>query len=121
MIPKILSPKQHGIADWGFVAGLFVIPEVMNVNPKAKRFYKALGANVIAINGATNHGVSIKPLISIKTHQKLDYANLALLYSMFAAKRIREDRKALAFHIGLTALATVNVLLTDYDKTYYAS
>ena len=116
MIPKILSPKQHGIADWGFVAGLFVIPEVMHVNPKAKRFYKALGTNVIAINGATDHGVGIKPLIPVKTHQKLDYANLGILYGMFAAKRIRKDRNALAFHIGLTALATVNVLQTDYDK-----
>ena len=77
MIPKVLSSKQHGIADWGFVAGLFVIPEVMNVNPKAKRFYNGLGYNVVAVNGSTDHGAGFKPVISMKTHQKLDYANLA--------------------------------------------
>lgn len=120
MLPKVLSPKQHGITDWGFVAGLFVIPEVMNVNPKAKRFYNGLGYNVVAVNGSTDHGAGFKPVISMKTHQKLDYTNLALLYGMFAAKRIQKDRKALAFYIVLSALATVNVLLTDYDKTYYA-
>ena len=88
----------------------------MNVNPKAKRFYNGLGYNVVAINGSTDHGAGFKPVISMKTHQKLDYANLALLYGMFTAKRIRKDKNALAFHIGLTAFATVNVLLTDYDK-----
>ncbi|MCW4469816.1 hypothetical protein OGH69_12620 [Flavobacterium sp. MFBS3-15] len=111
----MLSPTQHGTADWGFVAGLLLVPKVMGVNTKAQKFYNALACNVVAINGATDHDAGFAPLISVKTHQKLDYANIALLYAMFAAKMIRKDKKAVLFHTGLTALATVNVLLTDYD------
>jgi hypothetical protein len=115
MIPKMLSPKQHGIADWGFVAGLFLIPKLLKVNSKALKFYNALGSNVLAVNGVTDHGVGIKPLISVKTHEKLDVINVALLYLLFGTKMIRHDKKALGFHLGLTALATANILLTDYD------
>jgi len=115
MVKKMLSPKQHGIADWGFVAGLFLIPKLIKVNSKAHKFYNVLGSNILAVNGFTDHGVSLKPLISVKTHETLDVINVALLYGLFGTKMIRKDKKALGFHLGLTALATANVLLTDYD------
>jgi hypothetical protein len=115
MVKKMLSPKLHGIADWGFVAGLFLIPKLLKVNSKARKFYNVLGSNILAVNGFTDHGVSIKPLISVKTHETLDVIDVALLYGLFGAKMIRKDKKALGFHLGLTALATANVLLTDYD------
>jgi hypothetical protein len=112
---KPISAKQHGLIDWGFATALLVLPRLLNVNAKAQKFYTTMGCNVIAINGTTDHGSPIKPLISFKAHEKLDYANMALLYGMFAAKMIHNDNRALGFHIGLTALATANVLLTDYD------
>lgn len=115
MIPKILSPKQHGIADWSLIAGLFLLPKLLKVNSKAQKFYNVFGSNITAVNGLTDHGVGIKPLISVKAHEKFDLVNLALLYGMLGTKMIRQDKKALGFHLGLTALATANVLLTDYD------
>jgi len=114
MIPKLISPKQHGYADYGFAAALLFTPAVLGMNTKAQKIYAALGCNVIAINSVTDHGSAIKPLLSIETHQKIDMANIALLYGLFTVDPIQKDKKALAFHIGLTALATLNVLMTDY-------
>lgn len=50
MVKKMLSPKQHGIADWGFVAGLFLIPKLLKVNSKARKFYNVLGINILVVN-----------------------------------------------------------------------
>ncbi|MXN93331.1 hypothetical protein GR160_19065 [Flavobacterium sp. Sd200] len=115
MIPKIISPSQHGLADWGFVAWLLIVPRLLNVNKKAQKMYNAFAADVVAINSITNHGVGVSPIVSVKTHRKVDYANLALLGGLTAAKSIRKDSVALKFHIGLIGLAVVTILLTDYD------
>jgi hypothetical protein len=47
MIPKIISRKQHGIADWAFVAGLLTIPRLLGVNRKAQKIYIAFAADVV--------------------------------------------------------------------------
>jgi hypothetical protein len=115
MIPKIISPKQHGIADWAFVAGLLAIPELLGVNKKAQKIYTAFAADVVAINSITDHGVGIAPIVSVKMHQKVDYANLALLAGLTCNKDIRKDPMAVTFHLSLIGLAAVNILLTDYN------
>jgi hypothetical protein len=97
MAAKSLSPRQHGIADWGFVAGLLAIPKLIGVNADARRFYNGLACNVVAINGVTDHGVGVVPLIPVKVHEKLDYANLALLYGMFAANAYAGTEKRSGF------------------------
>ncbi|WP_294820948.1 hypothetical protein [uncultured Flavobacterium sp.] len=112
---KPITPKQHGIIDYGFAAGLLLLPRLLGANAKAVKLYDALACNVIAINGSTDHRVGFAPLISVKAHQKIDYANLALLYGLFASKTVNRDNKALGFHSALTGLATLHVLLTDYD------
>ncbi|RZJ66295.1 MAG: hypothetical protein EOO50_10205 [Flavobacterium sp.] len=116
MASKPISARQHGFCDWGFAAALFFLPRLMGVNHKAKTFYDIMGGNVVAINGTTDHGVGFRRLISVKTHEKLDIVNLSILYGMFAARMIRKDKSALAFHFGLTALATLHVLNTDYNS-----
>jgi hypothetical protein len=113
---KLVTPKQHGIIDYGFAAGLLLLPRLLKANAKAVRLYDILACNVIAINGITDHRVAIVPIISVKTHQKIDFANLTLLYGLFAADRINKDKGVLGFHAALTGLATLHVLMTDYDK-----
>ncbi|MFP5438981.1 MAG: hypothetical protein ACLGH8_14455 [Bacteroidia bacterium] len=112
---KPITPKQHGIIDYGFAAGLLFLPRLLKANPKAVKIYDALACNVIAINGSTDNRVGFASLIPVKTHQKIDFANLTLLYGLFTSKAINKDRKALGFHSALTGLATLHVLLTDYD------
>lgn len=114
MIPKLLSPKQHGYADYGFAAAMLAVPSFLGMNAAARQVYAALGCNVLAINGATDHGAAIYPLISVEAHRKIDLANIGLLYGLFTVAPIQKDKKALRFHIALTALATINVLMTLY-------
>jgi hypothetical protein len=113
---KLISPKQHGYIDYGFIAAFATLPSALDLNTGAKKIYSGFAANLTLVNATTDHGAAIKPLISVKTHQKLDILNLGLLYGLSLTKPIRKDKRVLKFHLAATALATLNVVLTDYDK-----
>jgi len=110
---KPISPKMHGIIDYAFTSAQIIVPSVLGVNKKADRLFKLLGSNLMIYNSLTNHGTSVKPVIPFKTHMYIDNYNLLGLFLLTAYKPIRKDRKALGFHLGFLALATLNVLLTD--------
>lgn len=110
---KPVSPKMHGIIDYAFTSAQIILPSLLGVNKSADRLFKLLGSNLMVYNALTNHGASVKPVVPFKTHMHIDKYNLAGLLLLTACKPIRKDKKALGFHLGFLALATLNVLLTD--------
>lgn len=115
MNTKPISPKIHGLNDYGFAAALLFAPSIFGFNKKAKKLYALLGTNLFLYNAITDHPVSVKRLISYDTHHKIDPINVAGLALPTLYKGIRKDKKALAFHIGFVTLAAINVLLTDWN------
>ncbi len=115
MNTKLFDRKQHGINDYGFAAIQLLVPALIGCNKNAVRLHALLGANVLAYNALSDTPVGLKPLIPYKIHEKVDIATVAGLALLTFAKPIRQDKRALPFHIGLVALAAVNVLLTDWD------
>ena len=113
---KPISPFVHGLIDYGFTAVQLAVPPLLGVNKKAGNIYRILGANLGTVNALTAHGAGVKPLISFKTHQKIDYANVATLALLTFHKSIRKDKKALIFHVSFLALAVAHVLLTDWEE-----
>lgn len=112
---KPISPTLHGINDYAIAALLMIVPEMLCLNKKAKRMYKGMGANILMYNAVTDHPVGLKPVISESVHRKMDLANLAGLALSGFHKEVRKEGKALAFHAGITALAVLNTILTDWE------
>jgi hypothetical protein len=110
-----ITPRLHGLIDYGFVAVQALIPSLLGVNNKAVKLYQATAVNLFLYNALTDHPVSAKPLISYKTHGKIDVASVAGLALLTFYSGIRRDKKALSFHIALVSLAVINVFLTDWD------
>ena len=115
MIAKPISPKAHAVMDYGLSTALIVLPSLMGLNKSAVKLYGALSANLTVYNALTDHGMSLKPLLSVKTHQKIDYLNLSLLAMLGFTKAISKQKKAVYFHAGVVGVAALNVLLTDWD------
>jgi hypothetical protein len=115
VISKPITPKLHGLIDYGFSAVQAFVPTLLGVNKKAVKLYQATAINLLVYNIVTDHPVSAKSLIAYKTHYKIDVANVAGLALLTFYKGIRKDKKTLAFHVALVALAAANVLLTDWD------
>ena len=113
---KPITPLAHGIIDYGIIASLFVVPKTMDMDKKAQNLYSILGSSLGIYNAVTNHGAGILPLVSFKTHYKIDYFNLGLVGLLGFHRAIRKDKKALLFHAALVALATATVVLTDVSR-----
>lgn len=101
--------------DYALATVLLVGPPALGLNKKATNVYRGLAANLITYNALTDYPAGLKPVISLDTHRKIDYANLATFAFAFFYKAIQKDKKALSFHAGVTALAVSNVLLTDWN------
>ena len=112
---KPISPKMHGIIDYAFAAILVLVPPVLNLNRKARKLYKLLGANVMVYSALTDYPAGIIPVISYQQHEKIDYANIGEFAVETLYNGIRKDKRALAFHIGITTLAVITVMLTNWD------
>jgi len=115
MNAKPITPKMHGVMDYALASVLLLGPPALGLNNKATNVYRGLAANLFTYNALTDYPAGLKPVISLRTHKKVDIANLVTFAAAFFLKGIRQDKKALAFHAGVTAVAVSNVLLTDWD------
>ncbi|WP_460985474.1 hypothetical protein [Spirosoma fluminis] len=112
---KPVKPELHGIIDYVFAGVQLLVPSVMGLNAKATRTYQALGAGFLAVNALTDTPAGIKPALTFKEHQKLDATFLVGQTLMALVPFIRNDKKALAFHLGFLSGAIAHYVLTDYD------
>ena len=112
---KPITPKMHGIIDYAFAAILVLAPPVLKLNKKARRLYKLLGAGVIVYSALTDYPAGVIPVIPYQDHQKIDDAIIGAFAVETLNKGITKDKRACAFHIGITTLAVITVMLTNWD------
>lgn len=116
MNAKPITLQMHGILDYALAATMLVGPPALGINKKAANISRGMAANLVSYNAMTDYSVGLKPVISVRTHKKIDYGNLATMAAAFFYGAIKKDKKALAFHAGITALAAANVLFTDWES-----
>ena len=111
---KPIDIKTHAINDYVFGAVQLAGPSLLGINKKAASAYQLLGTAFTTVNALTDTPVGTS-VISVKTHQKADLSFLGLLSALTFSKMIKNDKKALGFHLGFLALTLMNYLMTDYD------
>jgi hypothetical protein len=111
---KLIGRKAHALTDYGFTLGQWVLPEIIGMNKQAVNLYRILGSNLLAYNVITNQPLAFKKVIPYRTHYLIDVGNVGLLVLLTFHKSIRRDKRALRFHLGLVALAALNIVITDW-------
>ena len=117
MTSKPLTPKMHGLIDYVFSAIQVILPGSIAINSSTMRTYQMLGLGFLLTNAFTDTPVGLKKSLSFRTHQKADLAFLGTLGLLSFTGMIRNDKKALAFHLGFLTLAATHYLLTDYSSS----
>jgi hypothetical protein len=115
MNPRPITPKAHGLIDYGFTAVQLLAPALLGVNHKAANLYRVLGLNLLSYNAITKHQAAVKPFISYNAHHQIDRGNVGFIALLAALPFVRKDKKALAFHAAFLGLALLNVVLTDWN------
>lgn len=110
-----MTPTLHGVIDYLFSGVQLALPANLGLNTTATRTYQALGTGFLVMNALTDTPVGIKPMLSLKAHQRADAALLTGLSLLTVAPFIGNDRRALTFHLGFLATAIAHYMLTDYE------
>jgi hypothetical protein len=115
MNTKPISPKVHGIIDYGFSAALLVLPQVLQLSKKAKTLYAADAFKTFLYSALTNYPLGLKRVIPFGLHRKIDIENVSGLALATLYAPVRKNKRALYFHIGMIAAAVLAISLTDWD------
>jgi hypothetical protein len=111
-LPKIVSPKAHGIIDYAhsaFFLGLGLLN--WRSNKRAARAAFAVSGFILVQSLTTDYELGAKPLISFKTHGKMDaiFASTSWMLPMLfgfkgtrAAKVFEANSFAESFVVGVT-------------------
>ena len=110
-----ISPKLHGLVDYGLVASLLVLPTALGFSRTVRRLYAAEAAALLVYVALTDQPVAVLPLIPFRTHGRIDPFNVLNFAAHSLLKPFREDARAQLFNAVFTALAGATVALTDWD------
>jgi hypothetical protein len=121
MNTKPVSPKAHGIIDYGFAAALLVMPHVLKLSKKAKRLYAADAFKTLLYSAFTDYPLALKRVIPFGLHRKMDKENVSALALATLYPLLHMNKRALYFHIGIIAAAMLTIALTDWEANTESS
>jgi hypothetical protein len=114
-IPKPITPRVHGMLDYGTAATVAAVPAMMNVPKRARNLFEGLAAGYTGLSAMTDYPLSVRRTIPFKAHGAAELAIGALLPAMPWLLGFSENRAARNLCFGLTALTLVVSALTNWD------
>ena len=114
-LPKPVSPKAHALADYALVTSLLTLPSLFGFSKKVKTIYAAEALTLLGYIAITKSPVAVKPIIPFRTHGKIDPFNIAQFALQTFLPAFRKDKRAQAFNVAFTLIASAVVALTDWN------
>jgi hypothetical protein len=115
-MPKPISPRIHGMIDYGTSAAVAVAPAVLDVPKPARNLFEGLATGYTGLSSVTDYPLSLKRLVPFKIHGATELAIAAILPMMPWILGFADDRAARNMCFGLSAMTLVVSALTDWDQ-----
>jgi hypothetical protein len=115
-MPKPISPRMHGMIDYGTSAAVAAAPAALDVPPAARNLFEGLATGYTGLSAATDYPLGIKKVVPFKAHGATELAIGMLLPAMPWLLGFSENRAARNICFGLTALTLLVSALTDWDQ-----
>jgi len=115
-MPKPISPRVHGVLDYGTAATVAALPSVLDVPRPARKLFEGLATSYTGLSSVTNYPLGLKRLVPFKAHGAAELAIGMLLPAMPWLLGFSENRAARNMCFALTGLTLVVSALTDWDQ-----
>jgi hypothetical protein len=113
---KPISPRVHGMIDYGTVAAVAAAPAVFDMPPRARNLFEGLAGGYGGLSSVTKYPLSLKRIVPFKAHGAAELAIGAVLPALPWILGFAQNRAARNLCFGLTALTLVVAALTDWDQ-----
>ena len=115
-LPKPISPRVHGMIDYGTSAAVAAAPGVFAFPRAARNLFEGLATGYTGLSTLTDYPLSLKRLVPFKVHGAAELAVAAILPATPWLLGFANDRAARNMCFGLSALTLVVSALTDWDQ-----
>ena len=112
---KPISPKTHGMLDYGTVLATAAAPRALNFPPAARRACDALASGYLGLSMLTDYPLGAKRKVPFKGHGAAEAVLGLALPALPWALGFARHRAARNFFLGLTGLTFVVAALTDWN------
>src|SRR2546423_13043459 len=113
-MPKPISPRAHGIIDYGTSAAVAATPAVFDIPRAARNLFEGLATGYTGLSSLTDYPLSLKRLVPFKVHGAAELAVAAVLPAMPGLLRLADDRAARDMCLVPSALILAVLPLTGW-------
>jgi hypothetical protein len=115
-LPKVISPKAHGVIDYAHAAFFLAVGLVCRrPNRRAARAAFVTSSFILAQSLLTDYRFGIRPVISFETHGKMDSVFASSSWAIPLVFGFTSTAAARIFEVNSLAEASV-VGMTDWDS-----
>ena len=112
---KPISPRVHGIIDYGTSLAVAAAPQVFDFPPAARHLARGLATGYTGLSAVTDYPLAAKRMVPFKAHGAAELAIAAALPVLPWALGFADNKAARNLFLGLTALTLVVSALTDWE------
>jgi hypothetical protein len=112
---RLISPRVHGMIDYGTSAAVAAAPAVIDVPRAARNLFEGLATGYTGLSSVTDYPLSLRRIVPFKAHAA-ELTIAAILPALPWVLGFADDRAARNVCFGLTALTLVVSALTDWNQ-----
>ena len=112
---KPISPKTHGLLDYGTVLAVAAAPRALDFPTTARRACDALASGYLGLSMLTDYPLGARRVVPFKGHGVAEGVVGLALPALPWALGFARHKAARNFMFGLSALTFVVAALTDWD------
>ena len=113
---KPISPKTHGLLDYGTVLAVAAAPRALDFPAAARRACDALASGYLGLSMLTDYPLGARRKVPFRGHGAADAALGLALPALPWALGFARHRAARNFFLALTGVTLVVAALTDWDS-----
>jgi hypothetical protein len=112
---KPITPRIHGLIDYGLLAANLVVPRLLGGSSKAQAVFGAFGAAEGSVNALTQQPLAVRKLIPFRVHRLIDLSSVPLYAVLPLATGVTKEPRIRAYWISVGVLLLAVFALTDWD------
>ncbi|MGC5170808.1 hypothetical protein ACPW96_09550 [Micromonospora sp. DT81.3] len=112
---KPITPRMHGIIDYGLAAGNLVLPGLLKLRPSLIGVFAAFGVIQGALNSVTTQPLAVQKVVPFKVHGTIDKSSVPLYLLAPLAAGVVRDKRGRWYWLGLGAALITVYNLTDWN------
>lgn len=109
---KPITPRVHGILDYGSCAAMLAAPSLLNLSPGARTLSYLFAGSYLMVSALTDYPLAVQRMIPFPLNGKIE---LATVPALLLAAALQKDGRDRAYFLGLAGTVAAVYSQTDWE------